>query len=117
MGDISAHFSRNEFACHCGCGYDTVDALLLEALEAIRVRYGVVFITSAARCPAHNASVGGAEGSQHKLGRAADITLSSAPPAEIASFAEDLGMSVGRYDNFTHVDSRTGVPARWNNTT
>ena len=114
MGYISEHFKRSEFACSCGCGFDTVDVVLLEALEAIRGHFKQpVRVTSACRCDSHNASVGGAKGSQHKKGRAADIQVSSVSPDDVASFAEDLGMSVGRYETFTHVDSRSGAPSRW----
>ena len=114
MGDISENFNRSEFACSCGCGFDTVDAVLLEALEAIRVHFDKpVKVTSSCRCPSHNFDVGGAAGSQHKKGRAADIQVSSVSPDAVASFAEDLGLSVGRYQSFTHVDSRSGAPSRW----
>lgn len=114
MGDISEHFNRDEFACECGCGTDTVDAVLLEALEAIRSHFGQpILVTSGHRCASHNATVGGSMNSQHKKGRAADIIVSHTPPEDVASFAEDLGMSVGRYDSFTHIDSRSGPPARW----
>ena len=111
---LSEYFKRAEFACSCGCGFDTVDAVLLEALEAIRSHFKQpVVVTSGCRCEAHNEAVGGSKNSQHKKGRAADIQVVSTSPAEVASFAEDLGMSVGRYETFTHVDSRSGPPARW----
>ena len=111
---ISRYFDRSEFACKCGCGQDTVDVVLLEALEAIREHFGEpVRVTSGNRCERHNTRVGGSEHSQHKKGRAADILVSGVSPAEVADYAESLGMSVGRYDSFTHVDSRSGNPARW----
>lgn len=111
---LSPYFQRKEFACKCGCGYDTVDTVLLEALDAIRSHFGrPVTITSGCRCEAHNEAVGGSENSQHKKGRAADIVVRDTSPNDVANFAEDLGMSVGRYEDFTHIDSRTGPPARW----
>ena len=114
MGDLNRYFSRAEFACKCGCGFDTVDALLLEALREVRVKFKKpVVITSACRCEEHNQSVGGSENSQHKKGRAADIVVVDTDPSLVADFVEDLGMSVGCYPNFTHVDSRTGVPVKW----
>jgi uncharacterized protein YcbK (DUF882 family) len=114
MGDLSKHFNRSEFACKCGCGYDTVDALLLEALEAIREHFAVpVRVTSGCRCALHNQAVKGSPRSQHKKGRAADITLDGINPALVADYAEELGLSVGRYRTFTHVDTRSGPPARW----
>jgi len=36
MGDLSPHFSRHEFACRDGCGYDTPEPELLAALEELR---------------------------------------------------------------------------------
>jgi len=114
MGDVSVHFNRSEFACQCGCGYNTVDALLLEALEAIRTHFEApIRVASGCRCPSHNFDVGGAQHSQHKRGRAADIVVKGVSPADVATLAEDLGMSVGRYVSFTHIDSRTGVPKKW----
>jgi len=112
--DISQHFSRKEFECSCGCGFDTVDALLLEALEAIREHFSSpITVTSGCRCPAYNNSIGGVHKSQHIRGRAADIQVKDVEPSEVARFAEELGMSVGSYNSFTHVDSRTGPTVQW----
>ena len=114
MGDISKHFDRAEFACKCGCGYDTVDYTLLEALEALRSHFKApIVVTSGCRCEAHNEAVGGSENSQHKLGRAADIKVRGATTGQVAMVAHKMGMSVGHYDTFTHVDSRTGTPVKW----
>lgn len=114
MGDLSIHFDRAEFACQCKCGEDTVDALLLEALEAIRNHFEKpIRVTSGFRCKRHNERIGGSKNSQHTKGRAADIVVSGTSPSDVADLAEDLGMSVGRYSTFTHLDSRTGPPVRW----
>jgi uncharacterized protein YcbK (DUF882 family) len=114
MGDLNQYFSRSEFACSCGCGYDTVDAMLLEALRELRRHFKKpIRVTSGCRCKAHNEAVGGSERSQHTLGRAADIQVVDVSPADVQDLAESLGLSVGRYETFTHIDTRTGVPARW----
>ena len=114
MAQLSQYFKRSEFACKCGCGFDTVDSILLETLEAVRLHFKVpVTITSGCRCLAHNAAVGGAKASQHTLGRASDIQLKGIPPSEVADYVESIGVSVGRYPNFTHLDSRSGQPKRW----
>jgi uncharacterized protein YcbK (DUF882 family) len=116
MGDLSEHFSREEFACQCGCGFDTVDAELITVLESVRELWNEpVTITSGCRCSAHNLNSGGSTNSQHRLGRAADILVSGVDPRDVASwlrrrFTDRLG--IGDYDGFTHVDSRSGV-ARW----
>lgn len=115
MGDLSKNFSRWEFECKCGCGFDTVDAELLHILEDIRGEYGAVSISSACRCRDHNLAVGGAPTSHHKRGRAADFTTEEGSPREVAEyldrrFPERYG--IGSYSTFTHFDTRRGY-ARW----
>lgn len=114
---LSVHFSRPEFACKCGCGFDTVDAELVDALEDVRMHFmAPVVINSACRCLEHNESVGGAKNSQHTKGRAADIVVKGATPAEVyeylnKKYANEYG--IGKYNSFTHIDTRSGVSARW----
>ena len=116
MGKVSEHFSRKEFACQCGCGLDSIDCMTLEALEAIRVHFDKpITINSANRCVEHNASVGGASKSQHLRSRACDIVVTDVEPNTVADYAESLGRRVGRYNSFTHVDTRSGSAARWDN--
>jgi uncharacterized protein YcbK (DUF882 family) len=116
MGDLSAHFSRREFACKCSCGFDTVDAQLLEALEAVRQFYGLpVTVNSGCRCAAHNQRVGGSPNSQHLLGRAADIAVKGVSPTAVANYLEQTfkgRYGIGRYPTFTHIDTRA-ASSRW----
>ena len=118
MGDLSAHFSRAEFACRCGCGFDVVDAGLLAVLDRVREHFGVpVTINSAARCGDHNLRVGGGSRSQHLLGKAADIVVHGYGPGDVVDILYTLypdRLGIGRYDSFVHVDSRS-KPARWFN--
>lgn len=112
MNQISQNFKRSEFACRCGCGGNTVDVQLIEVVQAVREHFGVPFdINSGFRCKAHNAAVGGASHSQHLLGRAADIDASSGTlnPSKVAKWVMENfpHISVGRYNTFTHVDSRS----------
>lgn len=113
---ISPHFHRHEFACHCGCGFDTVDTHTLEILEAVRSHFNVpVRVTSGCRCPAYNHQVGGAERSQHRLGRAADIQVQGVDPGLVFDWVAERfpAASLGRYASFTHIDTRSDGPARW----
>lgn len=116
MGDLSAHFSRSEFACSCNCGSDTVDSELLRVLEELRGHFGaVITITSAHRCWKHNRAVGGSEASQHLQGRAADIQVSGISPKVVQDYLKLMyprSLGIGSYDTFTHVDTRAGR-ARW----
>ncbi len=113
---LSKHFSSEEFACHCGCGYDTVDVRLLKLLEVLRVwADDVVHLNSAARCKQHNNDVGSHESSQHRLGKAADVVVTGKTPKEVFDFMNRHSPYTGGfgvYDTFTHIDSREGK-ARW----
>ena len=125
MGDLTMHFDRSEFACSCGCGFDTVDFDLLEILAEARDYFNKpITINSAARCLIHNrtpVSEGGAgsnDKSQHVIGKAADIVIDGVDPSRVADYFEDSyqgGCGIGRYKDFTHIDSRD-YPARWDKT-
>lgn len=110
------YFTRNEFACKCGCGFNTIDYEVIIACHAIREFFDrPVKITSACRCEAHNKAVGGSAASQHLLGRAADIQVEGVEPRTVQNLvSEQLKMpGLGCYETFTHIDSRNGQ-ARWN---
>ncbi len=115
MRDISTHFDRREFACHCGCGFAAVDKRLNEILEDVRCYFTMpVVINSACRCPDYNQKIGGAKKSQHTKGMAADIKVMNISPDAVAEYLERVhsACSIGRYDTFTHVDVRN-IPAHW----
>ncbi len=114
MGDLSRNFSRSEFACKCGCGFDTVDAELVNMLEQVREHFGQpITITSGCRCPDHNDTVGG-KASQHLKGRAADFKVKATSAQVVQDYCDEAfpDGGVGRYSTWTHIDSR-GVKARW----
>lgn len=113
MGDLSAHFSRKEFACRCGCGRDEVHPLLVTALEALRERLGrPVVITSGVRCPEWNRAVGGRPNSAHLTGEAADIKVTGSAERMVlvrAALALDF-RRVGVARGFVHVDVSPTLP-------
>lgn len=127
MGDLSAHFSRSEFACHCGCGLARIDLGLLTGLELLReLNGGKIVITSGCRCPEHNLKVGGAPASLHLTGYAADIRLLDErdvprPVQDMVRLAEQVPAfaagGIGAYpdpgDRIIHLDVRRSGPARW----
>lgn len=87
MGNVSPHFSRSEFACHCGCGFTAVDVELLGVLEDVRNHFNApVTLDCACRCPPHNKAVGGAAKSQHMQGIAADIKVTGQTPDTVADY-------------------------------
>lgn len=113
-GDLSEHFSRWEFACKDGCGFDSVHNDLIDALEEVREVVGrPVTINSGCRCWEHNAAIGGSAQSQHTIGRAADIVVEGVSAEAVAWIAYTLGIFRGIkvYPTWTHLDVRDG--ARW----
>lgn len=112
---LSANFNSNEFDCHgSGCCSSTlVDDKLVTYLQQIREHFGKpVNISSGYRCATHNKNVGGATNSRHAKGQAADIYITGVTPAEIAKYAESIGiLGIGLYETnsdgfFVHVDTR-----------
>ena len=74
MARLSKNFTSEEFACKCGCGYDTPNPELVRMLQATRDLYGKsIKITSGCRCIKHNAVSGGTPNSAHIQGKAVDI--------------------------------------------
>lgn len=116
MGDISTNFNRSEFSCHCGCGFDAVDAELIEVLEGARQWFNSpIKIVSGCRCEDHNRAVGGASKSQHRFAKAADIQVTGKRPSEVAEYFERVytdKFGVGRYSGWVHIDVRK-VKSRW----
>lgn len=117
MGDLSLNFNRKEFACKCGCGFDTVDHGLVVILEDVRRHFEKpIKINSGCRCRAHNEAEGGSNGSQHTKGRAVDFVVSGVNPDLVAVYLARVCFGrygIGQYNGRTHVDSRTNGPARW----
>ena len=112
----SEYFDRSEFACTCGCGFDTVDYELLRCLEYIREHFDKpVIVDSGCRCPAYNSRIpNSSPNSQHLLGRAADIRVAGIEPSLVQELAEQMEVGgLGKYNTFTHIDTRTDARARW----
>lgn len=116
---LSKNFNAYEFRCGlgrpCACQTTLIDEKLVGILQMIRDHWPghAVHITSGYRCPAYNRSVGGATGSYHSKGMAADITVDGVAPREVAKYAESIGvLGIGLYETqadgfFVHIDTRT----------
>ncbi len=112
MGDLSAHFSRSEFACkHCGVG--TASPQLLSILEALRAIINrPISPQSGFRCRPHNDAVEGANDSRHMYGDACDLAPALKVSVEQARRAGAVGIGTSK-GLVTHIDWRPGAPARW----
>lgn len=120
---ISPHFTRAEFECECGCGFDAADKTLVETLETTREHFKnkypdrkiALIITSGNRCKEHNKNVGGSDNSYHTKGMAADFYIKNVMHSEIQNYLKEQYQNwfgIGSYDTWTHLDVRS-TPARW----
>ena len=115
---LRSNFTRAELACPC-CGIAHISQAALDKLQALRDRMGPLTINSAARCPQHNKSVGGAANSQHlstpqRASTAFDIALDGHDKQTLIDAARAVGFQgLGiYYRSFVHVDDR-GFDAVW----
>ena len=128
MGATGPHFSDAELKCrgtNCsadrthGCGVNGCQQKLVDALEAFRALVGKpVIVSSAYRCPRHNAEVGGAPHSEHVEGLAADIRVVGMTAGQLEAIARKISAirGIGRADHqqYIHVDVRpTLTLATW----
>lgn len=140
-GQLSEHFFRDEWACECGCGFDTVDAELVRVLERthsyfsehLRTKIRII-ITSGNRCKAHNEIaqkqynhryVPFSSQSVHMVAKACDFKVEYQSYTDgawcpihadkVADYIERTYpdcYGIGRYNGRCHLDTRTGK-ARW----
>lgn len=114
---FNRYFRRSEFACKCGCGFDTVDNLTFVHLMAARVFYeSPLIILSGCRCIVYNEYVGGAVDSQHLYARATDHYVVGISPKELYDFYEERfegRFGLGLYNWGVHMDTKTAEGRRW----
>lgn len=121
------HFKASEFLMMGGGGDNSLppEALwpnvvpLARVLDALRSRIGsAVVLTSVYRNEAHNAAVGGVQGSQHGRFCAADFHAATGSPTQWAAILRQMRADnlfqggIGLYAGFVHVDTR-GWNADW----
>lgn len=113
---LAENFRAYEFDCSCSrCKQTLIDTELVEILQKIRDHFGAKVFVTGYRCPEHNAEVANAATkSKHMLGMAADIDVEGVAPAEVAKYAESIGVpGIGLYEkkdcgsDFVHIDTRT----------
>ena len=121
---LSKNIWRYEVACQCGCGFDTIDTETIGVVQEccdyfanhLDINRVYLTITSGARCSSHNEKVGGSKNSQHLYARAIDFRIRGISPEDVLKYLlnkyPDL-YGIGDYGTFTHLDTRTGSPARW----
>ena len=113
---LSEHFDSEEMMCKCGCKLFIPCQKLIDDLECIRWIFGhPINIVSGTRCKDRNFKVGGANGSKHLTGEAADFYIEGVQAHDIyleccKRWPDSHG--IGHYHTFTHLDVRQ-EKARW----
>ena len=111
---ITENFSKEEFACKCGCGFMEINPAIVQRLQVIRDVVGLpIDIISGCRCKKHNEECGGEEKSQHLLGNAIDFTIEGYDMSHLAALITKWSGGFHFYPakNFIHVD--VGMKRRW----
>lgn len=112
--DNIKHFKQSEFACKCGCGFNSINLNLVKILDEIREYFGQpMTVTSGCRCATHNTKVGGVSNSRHVSGKASDIKVANVDKARLlAKCKEYVASGRARYTytnntnmkNVVHID-------------
>ena len=100
-----ANFKPIEIASR-GDGSIRIESDAMDALQELRDRLGTALrINSAYRDPVHNARVGGAPRSAHKMGLAFDLAIGRHDRHYLYDLAKRTGFAgFGFYRTFLHVD-------------
>ena len=115
---MTPHFSNAEISCRCGCGM-LPDKDFMDKIEALRLAYGKpLTVTSAARCPAHNAkeSSTGRTG-PHTTGRAIDLAVDRGNAYALTKLAFEhgftgIGWQQKGASRFVHLDMLEDAPGQ-----
>lgn len=104
------YFKKSEFTCKCGCNLNNIDIKLVKILDSIREYFNSpLIITSGCRCTSYNANVGGAQGSRHINGKAADFYVEGLSTNTLLSYTKQLvSKGVIRY-TYTNSGNMNGV--------
>jgi uncharacterized protein YcbK (DUF882 family) len=117
---MTPNFADAELACKCGCGM-LPDQDFMDKVEQLRTTLGFPLpVTSAARCPAHNAAVSATgRAGPHTTGRAIDIGVRGDRAVALIKAALNLGFTgigIAQKGNsrFIHLDDlQEGRPTIW----
>ena len=102
------NFALDEFKCSC-CSKVKIDAAMIDLVQSARDVLGPLSITSAYRCPSHNASVSKTgESGPHTTGHALDVGVKdSQHRKELIDFFATKVTGLGIAKTFIHIDNLT----------
>ena len=99
------NFALDEFKCSC-CSKVKIDAAMIDLVQSARDVLGPLSITSAYRCPSHNASVSKTgESGPHTTGHALDIGVKdSRHRKQLIDYFSPKVSGLGIAKTFIHID-------------
>ena len=104
------NFNLDEFKCKCGCDNVSVHSDLLDLLQTARDFFGSsIMISSAYRCPSHNAAVSSTgEDGPHTTSKSVDIHISNSQHRkELIDYFAPKVTGLGIAKTFIHIDLLT----------
>ena len=106
MGNLTANFNREEYACKCGCGKNDIKQELAVKVQLVRnILNKSIRINSGIRCSDHNTTINATPTSSHIGGWAADLGYTgSADRYELLNAVMQVFDRVGIAKTFIHVD-------------
>lgn len=115
---MTPNFSKAELLCKCGCGMLPAQDFMDKVQQVRDVFEKPLLVTSAARCPVHNAVVSktGSTG-PHTTGRAIDLAVSGADALRLVEIALEqgftgIGVNQKGASRFIHLDDLSFAPGR-----
>lgn len=103
------YFTPKEFeACFPPCSISQMDETFLRMLDELRSRVALPLVLNCAyRSPSWDVERGRSGSGYHTKGRAVDVRCQdSSLRAKVVASALALGLSVGMYRTFLHIDNR-----------
>lgn len=102
------NFALDEFKCKC-CSKVKIDPAIIDLVQSARDKLGPLSITSAYRCPSHNASVSSTgDAGPHTTGHALDIGVKdSQHRKELIDYFATKVTGLGIAKTFIHIDNLT----------
>lgn len=104
------NFTREEFACQCGCGTNEIKDELIDFAQVLRDSVGhSLRVSSGYRCPKHPIEAAKATPGTHSRGIAADFAVRGMEARVLAKYALShykggVGVNMKGVGRFVHVD-------------
>lgn len=121
MGNLSEHFSKEDFVCRCGqCPKDfRMSLTLIGILEDIRIKFQErIEVLTGFMCDNAEPKEAGPKKNYHGSGKAIDFTLVNKEKLvevfrHLETFPELTGLGFDQQNNYIHIDLREKEPTKW----